>query len=591
MIRHFLTKMVTPIIKELPIILVFFFIIKTSIIEQVTILGLDNWEELVVTLSLWFLYAYVIAATICAINKIWFRLFWYFFLYSVYAVAYFIGSNFEMRITPTLFTLLLETNGKESSEFLEAYAFSPISISVYIKLFIFVLITVIIEFVYRRYIFPQIRYIRIGMWSYVFSFVVTGILCTGVYGCTRFIDYFRLNNTNGTDLLEYPAEDIYTRLVCSLYISYHSSDDIEKAINISLHAADATTIIEESDSLKLILVIGESYNKMHAGIYGYSLQTTPNLQELKEKGNLYVFSDVVTPYNFTSMSLKNMLSCNSLMDLEKWYDYPFFPLLFRKAGYNVFFWDNQRVFFSDSNWTFAVNSYLYNNKLSEKVYSQNNKVDFLFDGQLVDDYRELHSKSPQSNSLVMFHLKGQHVGYDQRYPQIKQFVKFTPEDIHRTDVFLDNIKKQMIANYDNATYYNDYVLSQIIDLFSKENAILVYLSDHGEEIYDYRDFRGRSYTGTITPQYLKCQFDIPFMIWCSDKYMAKYPETIKSIQESVNKPFMIDNICHLFFHLGRIQTKYYHPERDVLSPQYIIKDRWIRGGESNYDQIKRQITF
>ena len=587
MIRHFLTKMVTPIIKELPIILVFFFIIKTSIVEQITILGMDNLEELVVTLSLWFLYAYVIAASICAVNKTWLRCFWYFFLYSIYAVAYFIGSNFEMRISPTLFTLLFETNGRESSEFLEAYAFCSKSIGVYIKIFIFVFITVIIEFVYRRYVLPRIRFARIGIGSYVFSFVVIGILCTGVCGFTRYIDFFRLNKSNGTDLLEYPTDDIYTRLFCSLYFSYHTSDDIEKAVDVSLHSADATTIIEESDSLKIIFVIGESYNKIHAGLYGYPLQTTPNLQKLKERGNLYVFSDVVTPYNFTSMSLKNMLSCNSLTDSEKWCDYPFFPILFRKAGYDVFFWDNQRDFFSDSNWQYAVNSYLYNNRLSEKTYSQNNKVDFLYDEQLVDDYRELHNNSPQSKSLVMFHLKGQHVGYGQRYPQTKQFVKFTPDDIHRNDDFLDTMKKQMIANYDNATYYNDYVLSQIIDLFSKENAILVYLSDHGEEIYDYRDFRGRSYTGTVTSQYLKCQFDIPFIIWCSDKYMVKYPETIKSIQESVNKPFMIDNVCHLFFHLGRIQTKYYHPDRDVLSPQYTIKDRWIRGGESNYDQIIR----
>jgi heptose-I-phosphate ethanolaminephosphotransferase len=429
------------------------------------------------------------------------------------------------------------------------------------------------------------------MGAYVISFVVIGVLCTGIYGCTRFIDYFRLNTTNGTDLLEYPADDIYTRLFCSLYFSYHSSDDIEKAIDASLRSADATTIIDESDSLKIIFVIGESYNKMHASLYGYSLQTTPNLQELKEKGNLYVFSDVVTPYNFTSMSLKNMLSCNSLMDSEKWYDYPFFPLLFRKAGYDVFFWDNQRDFFSDTNWQYAVNSYLYNHKLSEKAYSKNNKIDYQYDEQLVDDFHEFYNSSPQSNSLVLFHLKGQHVGYGLRYPQTKKFVKFTPDDIHRTDDYLDTVKKQIIANYDNATYYNDYVLSQIIDLFSNDNAILVYLSDHGEEIYDYRDFRGRSYTGTVTPQYLKCQFDIPFMIWCSDKYMVKYPETKKSIQESVNKPFMIDNVCHLFFHVGRIRTKYYQSDRDVLSPQYIIKDRWIRGGESNYDQIKRQNTF
>ena len=100
------------------------------------------------------------------------------------------------------------------------------------------------------------------------------------------------------------------------------------------------------------------------------------------------------------MSMKNMLSCNSLRDSEKWYDYPFFPLLFRKAGYDVCFWDNQRDMFSDSNWQYAVNSYLYNDKLSEKVYSQNNKAAYQYDEQLIDDYRELNRT--KINQIVLF---------------------------------------------------------------------------------------------------------------------------------------------------------------------------------------------
>ena len=52
-----------------------------------------------------------------------------------------------------------------------------------------------------------------------------------------------------------------------------------------------------------------------------------------------------------------------------------------------------------------------------------------------------------------------------------------------------------IPHYRNAkknpniyTLYNDYVLKNIIDLFRDKNTVVLYFSDHGEEIYDYRDF-------------------------------------------------------------------------------------------------------
>lgn len=48
----------------------------------------------------------------------------------------------------------------------------------------------------------------------------------------------------------------------------------------------------------------------------------------------------------------------------------------------------------------------------------------------------------------------------------------------------------MIAEYDNATLYNDYVLKiLLIYLEIKYGSPL--FSDHGEEIYDYRDSYGR----------------------------------------------------------------------------------------------------
>ena len=53
----------------------------------------------------------------------------------------------------------------------------------------------------------------------------------------------------------------------------------------------------------IILIIGESYIKDHAQLYGYGKETTPRQvarTELSEKGHLLSFIDVISPSNLTS---------------------------------------------------------------------------------------------------------------------------------------------------------------------------------------------------------------------------------------------------------------------------------------------------
>ena len=55
---------------------------------------------------------------------------------------------------------------------------------------------------------------------------------------------------------------------------------------------------QDVDSVDLILVIGESYIKSHAGIYGYRLNTTPCMEQEMNRGNLFAFDDVLSPNYF-----------------------------------------------------------------------------------------------------------------------------------------------------------------------------------------------------------------------------------------------------------------------------------------------------
>ena len=139
-------------------------------------------------------------------------------------------------------------------------------------------------------------------------------------------------------------------------------------------------------------------------------------------------------------------------------------------------------------------------------------------------------------------------------------------------------KKQEIVHYDNCTLYNDSVIAQIISIFRDQSSVLVYLSDHGENVYDIGDCVGRL---SDIPYF----YEIPFMIWCSDKYKKQHGDIVESIQKSIDKPLMSDNLCHLLMRLGGVKSVYYHENRDVLSPQYQCPPRIITENQ-NYDSLK-----
>lgn len=134
--------------------------------------------------------------------------------------------------------------------------------------------------------------------------------------------------------------------------------------------------------------------------------------------------------------------------------------------------------------------------------------------------------------------------------------------------------KSEIAHYDNATLYNDYVVSEIIRHYKDKNCVLVYYSDHGEEIYDYRPSLGRKLK-PMCSNLLKYQFDIPFMVWCSDTYKQRHPDIIRRLRAAANKPLTIDHIAHTLLALGGIRTPYYRKRFDILNPSYQLGPRIV----------------
>ena len=492
----------------------------------------------------------------------------------------FLNLVFNKILQPDIITLLAETNSQESSEFLTSFLFSKGGILTLILLAIYLILMNLAE---RRKnkIYSALLTLK---YKYAYKVLFVVFLILGLFSFRLLGKMFSSNDVDKIQNNE-GRYDAITSLIYSFYTVHLISDDVSHAIEVTKNISPSKIAFND-ESLDVVYVIGESYIKSHSQLYGYYLPTTPNLCEEQKNGNLFVFDDVVTPFNQTTSTMKNTFNCNSLSEKEKWSDKPFFPAIFRKAGYNVYFWDVQRRtdVSEQALYQISMDSYLYNKYFTEKVYTQLGNKNFKLDNEAVSDFKN-NAKLSHNYNLIIFHFMGQHVLCTNRYPSNNIFNKFSASSIRNDECYIDASKKQQIAEYDNATYYNDYVMKHIFDMFRNKNAVILYFSDHGEEVYDYRDSRGRvDFEPNMIKQGLKFQFEVPFMIWCSDKYQKKHAQIMRNIKTALHKPFESDDVNNVLFHLGGLKTTYYKPNRDLINPSYVSKDR-IVGKNYNYDKI------
>lgn len=177
---------------------------------------------------------------------------------------------------------------------------------------------------------------------------------------------------------------------------------------------------------------------------------------------------------------------------------------------------------------------------------------------------------------------GQHVDYVARFP--KQRRKFTPADYDRPD--LDQAQLTCLADYDNATAYNDSVVDAIVRRYEQQDAVVIYMPDHGEECFNppYK-FHGRLHSAKITLRLAREEFEIPFWIWCSPKNRELHPDIYESVKAARKRSFMTDNLPHLLLSLAGIHTKDYRPDYDLLSPQYNNQRPRMLKNQTDYNQL------
>ena len=540
-------------------------------------------------IALLFLFAYIGATIISTIKsrnaRTVVKSIFYTTTVILYAIGFFLSTNFQLEIcNPTCIILLTETTSTESREFIEQYIFSNSIIPTLKRVLVYLFIIIISEILWSKIINKSNRLYTIA--KNFTTIILIPILLFALYSTNI---YWKIYNAKSADEIRFlptptdPISSIFTSR-CMLNLMEQSMEKFT-ALNKAIHN-ETTSHGTSSDSLNIVVVIGESYTKSHSRLYGYNLNTTPNLSREQSEERLFVFNDAITSSNSTSIIMKNIICCNNSSSGEDCYNYPSFLTIFKKAGYDVYFWDNQKDMDKEALYSFTLNSFLYNPEICKVAYTKTNDNSFLYDEQIVESFENSIGTPPNKQNIILFHLMGQHSMADKRYPH-NTFKHFTADSVKNNQAYITDEMKEQIAHYDNATLYNDYVLNRIIRLFENSNTMLVYFSDHGEEVYDYRPQIGRTH-GDITANVLKYQYDVPFMIWCSDTFQKNYPATTNAIKQAVNRPFITDNICNMLFNVAGIETPYYRDSLNLISPNYRCTERIIKQ-QYKYEDIRYSI--
>ena len=451
----------------------------------------------------------------------------FYVLLFITIVEIFLYLNFEILIDETIFNIIDGTNVEESRDFLLTY-FSLKTTGA--------ILVVIAIFFFIYYFIPRI----IFRWPLKLVNICILLLLMFSIGKIGYSVYSSISFGFGGHLSAYST---FSRVARSYYIYYSISKETDCLIDNLQNFNGAELRKDRCD--KMVVIIGESYSKYHSQLYGYAKETSPLLSARAKNGDLIVFTDVITPINDTERSFRAIFSLGEYYN-DIYYNYTLFPYEFKQAGFYTVNIDNLDL----ASKTSRVKD---SEKLSRLMFDYRNEKTHQFDENIlpwlcVDD--DAHSKQ-----LFVIKLRGQHYNYDSQFPS--SFTKYYVSDY--SDINLPENKKQIIADYDNATIYNDFVVDSIINSFEDDNAVVLYFSDHGEEVYDARDYMGH---GGTTP-YLKYQVEIPFMIWMSHKYKLMNPDIVKNIEENKDLPYSIDDVSHTICDISGVWCPQYVPSKSV----------------------------
>ena len=280
----------------------------------------------------------------------------------------------------------------------------------------------------------------------------------------------------------------------------------------------------------IIVILGESATRSRMQVYDYSISTTPFLTSVKP-----VLWQTNSVYPNTADNLKVLFSSLTKDDdLNSWKEKHQLFRVFKNTLYKTYWISNQMP-----TGFFGSTEFIVSHFADYKWFAKHNQ----YDEVILPEFEKMW-KEDYNPKLVVLHLMGSHLWFSNRYPS--SFNKFTSKD----EITTDYHKNKTRAEYDNSLLYTDYIIQNVFEKIKDDNAIIVYLSDHGTTIYGKYDTVGTSFKDDPDMK------TIPFLFIATDKYKENNPVYYNALKQQMYSTS--DHLYDLILYLAGYRI--YNPE-------------------------------
>ena len=364
----------------------------------------------------------------------------------------------------------------------------------------------------------------------------------------------------------FPANVIYN-LTLAVERYRATSSYADNVRGFTFHASKKDTGNDEGREVTVV-VIGETARAENFGILGYRRPTTPRLQQTQ---GLTAFRDAWSESNTTHKSVPMLLSAVDASTFDSIYGQRSLITAFKEAGYKTVWLSNQR-----RNGSF-IDFFGEEADVCRFIKDDFGEGVNVTDGRLLD-YMIKEMSDSCRRLLIVLHCYGSHFNYRERYG--KRFSRFRPDD--NTEAKAEN-RRDLVNAYDNTIYYTDHLLASIIDMLKERggDAVMVYTSDHGEDLYD----DGKRFLhASIRPT--DHQLHVPLLVWTSQSYAARHTEMAEALE--INKGKMIStsrSLFHTVLQLSGIETPWLRRQHSLADTLYRPQSRLYLNDRNDAEKV------
>jgi len=208
----------------------------------------------------------------------------------------------------------------------------------------------------------------------------------------------------------------------------------------------------------------------------------------------------------------------------------------------------------------------HNNEILKNIYNVTDKKQFAYTINSIKN-------SKDKDSFFWVELNGSHVPWSGEPNE--HFRYFLPVCTKSLDEIKECSQKEAENSYKTTIIYTQYLLRKLILSLKDKNAIVFFVSDHGESTGE-SGFYGHGFMLPEDKRKIRDQINPAFMVWMSDKFKIKHKKEFKALKNNSTKYMKHDIVFHSVLDILGIKSSIIEKSKSIFSNEFAgVKKQFI----------------